>query len=93
MVLKKKNDARRIKTKLRPSYKKQVMQVLFLFYPKLFFLACDVRRYGQGCNNVCGKCLNQSVCNHIDGNCLYGCDPGFQGVLCKLGKCDLHLLF
>lgn len=63
------------------------------FFFAVIFLACHGGRYGQGCNNICGHCINQTVCNHIDGTCLSGCDPGYQGILCKLSNYDRHLLF
>ena len=42
--------------------------------------------YGQDCALLCGQCLNNEQCHHIDGRCLNGCQPGFQGDYCTHGK-------
>ncbi|XP_056003597.1 multiple epidermal growth factor-like domains protein 11 [Ostrea edulis] len=47
---------------------------------------CDRRKYGLGCIQHCGACLDYKQCHHINGSCLQRCDAGFQGELCKT-KC------
>ena len=41
--------------------------------------------YGLDCQEICGNCLNLKQCNHINGSCMEGCDPGFQGEKCVRG--------
>jgi hypothetical protein len=49
-------------------------------------LACDNGTYGLNCDFHCGACLNSEQCDHVNEICLNGCDPGFQGRLCKESK-------
>lgn len=44
----------------------------------LFPEACETGKYGKGCSQNCGACLNSTVCNHITGYCGLGCEPGWQ---------------
>ena len=41
--------------------------------------------FGKHCQEVCGKCLNDGQCHHINGSCLYGCNPGYYGIDCREG--------
>ena len=50
------------------------------------FIACSSGYYGLNCNNTCGLCRDQQACDHINGTCLTGCEPGFTGELCITGK-------
>ena len=34
----------------------------------------------------CGNCASGEVCNHVNGMCPSGCDPGWVGGLCSEGK-------
>lgn len=52
------------------------------------YLECDAGTYGERCNETCGNCLDNAICNHVDGNCSTGCAAGYQGILCKMGKPD-----
>uniref|UniRef100_K1PHS8 Endothelial cells scavenger receptor n=1 Tax=Magallana gigas TaxID=29159 RepID=K1PHS8_MAGGI len=45
-------------------------------------LACDRGLYGSECNETCGHC-REKQCSNINGRCLTGCDPDYQGDLCK----------
>eukprot|EP00105_Crassostrea_gigas_P043578 XP_019927726.1 PREDICTED: protein jagged-1b isoform X2 [Crassostrea gigas] len=49
--------------------------------------ACDRGSYGYDCKETCGHCRDVSQCSNINGWCLTGCDPGYQGDLCKT-SCD-----
>ena len=35
---------------------------------------------------ACGNCVSGEVCNHIDGICPSGCEPGWVIGLCSEGK-------
>ena len=62
----------------------------------LLHVACDNGTYGLNCDFHCGACLNSEQCHHMNGACLNGCDPGFQGGLCKESKLliiHVHLIF
>lgn len=39
--------------------------------------------YGVDCNETCGHCREVYQCSKSNGICLYGCDPGYQGAMCK----------
>lgn len=49
-------------------------------------IACDKGSFGPRCGEKCGRCRDFQQCFHIDGACLTGCDPGFEGDLCKTCK-------
>lgn len=51
----------------------------------LLFITCDRGWYGIGCQNTCGHCIKGTHCIASDGICMFGCDDGYQGYLCKLG--------
>ena len=46
-------------------------------------IACENGTFGIDCNQTCGKCLENSVCNRVNGTCGRGCDAGYIGDLCK----------
>uniref|UniRef100_A0A8W8NTN0 Scavenger receptor class F member 2 n=1 Tax=Magallana gigas TaxID=29159 RepID=A0A8W8NTN0_MAGGI len=46
-------------------------------------LACDKGKYGSECSKTCGYCRDVKQCSNINGTCLTGCDPDYQGDLCK----------
>ncbi|XP_052256587.1 uncharacterized protein LOC127861905 isoform X2 [Dreissena polymorpha] len=60
-------------------------------------IAC-VGRYGHNCTNSCSEnCLHNSSCNHVNGECLYGCKSGYDygsdkkcNVSCILGTYGLN---
>ena len=52
----------------------------------IFVTACTSGRYGQDCTEMCGNCAGGAVCDHVDGTCSVGCDPGWQGGTCKQGQ-------
>ena len=47
---------------------------------------CDGGMFGKHCNESCGKCLNDGQCDHINGSCLNGCNPGYHGMTCTEGS-------
>ena len=49
-------------------------------------IGCNFGSYGLSCKNVCGHCLDEQTCDHTNGTCLNGCDPGYFGDLCITGK-------
>nr|XP_022308874.1 receptor-type tyrosine-protein phosphatase T-like [Crassostrea virginica] len=46
-------------------------------------IACEDGKFGLGCNESCGQCLDPNNCSKEDGTCLNGCAPGYNGSLCK----------
>ncbi|GFN78794.1 Zinc finger protein [Plakobranchus ocellatus] len=46
---------------------------------------CSDGRYGSGCSQTCSvNCAGQgNPCDHVDGRCTQGCDPGYQGSKCE----------
>ena len=52
----------------------------------IVFIACSSGYYGLNCNNTCGLCRDQQACDHVNGTCLTGCEPGFTRELCITGK-------
>ena len=50
-----------------------------------FSSACETNFYGPECSMSCGNCAGGEACNHIDGICLSGCEPGWVVGLCSQG--------
>lgn len=46
-------------------------------------IACEDGKFGLGCNESCGQCLDPNNCSKEDGTCLHGCAQGYNGSLCK----------
>lgn len=60
----------------------------FCFYHyinKFLPLACMHGYYGKNCTKTCGHCLNNDICDNINGTCTNGCNEGFKGDLCIRG--------
>ena len=59
---------------------------------EIVILACENGTYGYDCNNTCGHCTDKESCFHTNGTCLFGCNPGYMGELCKTGRflCIIH---
>lgn len=52
---------------------------------------CRPGNYGSGCGHLCnGYCLNNGICNHVDGVCLAGCQDGYIGKYCNICKIIIH---
>ena len=50
-------------------------------------LDCLPGYYGYKCAKNCsGHCLNNFVCNYIDGTCNEGCQAGYIGKMCDTCK-------
>ena len=58
------------------------------------FADCRSGHYGYMCKKACsGHCLNNAVCDYIEGRCRDGCQPGYIGKLCndsKIFKSSFH---
>ena len=54
-------------------------------YFAIIIAACLPNTYGWNCNMTCGNCLDRGHCDHKNGTCLMGCDPGWQGDMCVDG--------
>lgn len=52
----------------------------------LLFLECESGYFGKDCENMCGWCFNNDVCDYVDGFCLDSCFVGWKGLDCKEGK-------
>ena len=50
-----------------------------------FLTECDGGKFGQNCDETCGKCVNGEHCDHVNGTCFNGCDRGFKGFNCNEG--------
>ena len=66
----------------------QLKNIFYLFAVKYHyffnsFVDCLSGYYGHRCEKVCsGHCLNNTICDYIDGKCSDGCQPGYIGKLC-----------
>ncbi|RUS78105.1 hypothetical protein EGW08_014149, partial [Elysia chlorotica] len=51
---------------------------------------CGGNTYGSGCSQHCSPNCGgaDKACDHINGTCLSGCAPGFQGAHC-VDACQL----
>ncbi|XP_041379657.1 multiple epidermal growth factor-like domains protein 10 [Gigantopelta aegis] len=58
---------------------------------------CPNGRYGKGCKTSCANrhCLGNSPCDHLTGECVVGCDRGYETPDCSTksgyGDVSLHL--
>ncbi|KAJ8305552.1 hypothetical protein KUTeg_016097 [Tegillarca granosa] len=46
---------------------------------------CSEFTFGADCSGRCGRCLNASRCNSINGSCPLGCADGWEGEFCEKG--------
>ena len=58
-----------------------VVKELLGFFPT----ECTNGTYGNGCQQRCGHCKDLKQCHHVNGTCLDGCGPGYDGEFCSLG--------
>ena len=42
-----------------------------------FLLACDSGKWGNGCEQFCGACV-EATCDPVSGHCKSGCKAGYQ---------------
>lgn len=61
-----------------------------IFIGHFYVLECSTGFYGEQCGSKCDHCLNDTACDHITGYCLKGCEPGYQGINCTIGKWYYH---
>lgn len=53
----------------------------------ILFVDCDEGRYGMHCQYNCSRhCREEFHCYHINGSCLDGCAPGYDGPFCNICK-------
>ena len=75
-------------------YPKQLKQPKMVMLYILAFgfctlLGCENGTYGENCNNMCGHCIDGEFCDHTNGSCLNGCNPGYVGDECKTSEFDM----
>jgi hypothetical protein len=49
-------------------------------------IECLAETYGVGCKENCSVNCKTGICNHVNGNCSEGCNPGYQGKKCEESK-------
>ena len=49
------------------------------------YIECSNDTYGNNCTGVCGSCFEDMSCDHVTGECVSGCDAGWNGPLCNIG--------
>ena len=54
-------------------------------FARFILTECNDSKDGVKCSEICGYCLNKTNCHLINGSCLVGCDPSFQGDTCLGG--------
>lgn len=60
------------------------INVVYIF---LFKIGCLLGYYGLDCKDNCsGYCINNELCDYINGVCLSGCKDGYIGVCCINSK-------
>ena len=52
------------------------------------YLECDSGFYDERCEKVCSEHCGgaENSCNHVNGTCDLGCDPGYKNETCNEGK-------
>ena len=38
--------------------------------------------FGKNCEELCGKCFKDEQCDHINGTCMDGYNPGYYEITC-----------
>ena len=69
------------------------MTAIVYMYLFLFCLDCSYGFYGEDCVGVCGECKGNKTCEVDNGNCLYGCEPGYYEPNCTIRKSDICTFF
>ena len=60
----------------------RIIHLIIFFFNS--YVGCVPGYYGQKCEKACsGHCLNNTICDYIDGRCRDGCQPGYIGTLCN----------
>lgn len=62
------------------------MVLLSNVFLTIYIVECDEGRYGINCQYKCSHCKEKSHCYHINGLCLDGCAPGYNGPFCNICK-------
>lgn len=51
----------------------------------MFSVGCPIGHFGRACKKSCNEhCLqeNDTLCDHVGGECLNGCEDGYIGTHC-----------
>lgn len=57
-----------------------------MVYGIFLLVECENNKYGAGCSEDCGHCLDEEQCNNVNGTCHSGCEAGYYKTRCKRGK-------
>lgn len=49
-----------------------------------YILVCDNGMFGINCDSKCGYCLENVMCNYLNGCCYNGCVLGYLGDFCNI---------
>ena len=50
-------------------------------------LECPPSRFGENCRRNCSfHCVIPGICDRVEGQCLGGCQAGWQNTQCDQGK-------
>ena len=63
-----------------------------LIYLFIYIISeCNEDTYGMNCGQNCNahNCRDGTNCNHDDGHCPSGCQPGYMGDMCMEGQYHL----
>ena len=68
--------------------------LLLLFYFFNIIQACDIGHYGEQCTNECKarNCHGNEMCTKETGQCVDGCEPGWQGTACTIREYNFVIL-
>ena len=72
------------KTKLAHTtrWRRNISLIAFLLY---LLLECVDGRYGPTCDEDCGHCYSNAVCDKSNGSCPNGCSAGYKWTTCTEG--------
>lgn len=70
--------------------------IIFIFFFIINYLiylivVCMVGYYGDNCIKICGNCLDDKICNNVNGICIDGCKEGFKGDFCIISMFKIEL--
>ncbi|XP_060561818.1 multiple epidermal growth factor-like domains protein 11 [Ruditapes philippinarum] len=49
----------------------------------LYLIGCSIGKFGAECLKNCPSNCKNKYCNHVNGACIGGCKPGYQGYQCQ----------
>lgn len=62
------------------------LAIWFLINAVWFSVECPFGHFGRACKEICNEhCLqeNNTLCDHVGGKCLNGCEDGYIGTYCN----------